>query len=57
MGKSADDMPAKSIKLYWNEESINNGDVLACSSVRGKETLEAAKTLIAQDEDPTQTSA
>ena len=39
-------MPAKSIKLYWNEKLINNGDVLAVLFGERKETIDAAKTLI-----------
>jgi len=38
----------KSIKLNWNERAINNGDVLAVLFGDRKETVEAAKTLIAK---------
>jgi hypothetical protein len=41
-------MPAKSIKLYWNDKSIGNGDVLAVLFGERKETIDAAKTLIAR---------
>ncbi len=39
-------MASKSIKLYWNEKLINNGDVLAVLFGERKETIDAAKTLI-----------
>jgi hypothetical protein len=39
-------MPAKSIKLYWNDRSINNGDILRVLFGDRKETVETAKTLI-----------
>ncbi|MGA2666410.1 MAG: hypothetical protein ABSF83_15850 [Nitrososphaerales archaeon] len=41
-------MPAKSIKLYWSERTIGNGDVLAVLFGDRKETLETAKTLVAR---------
>lgn len=39
-------MPSKSIKLYWNERAINNGDVLKVLFGDRKETIDAARTLI-----------
>jgi hypothetical protein len=39
-------MATKSIKLHWNEKSINNGDVLTVLFGERKDTLDAAKTLI-----------
>jgi len=39
-------LPAKSIKLYWNDRSIGNGDVLTVLFGDRKDTLDAAKTLI-----------
>jgi hypothetical protein len=41
-------MPTKSIKLYWSERTIGNGDVLAVLFGDRKETLETAKTLVAR---------
>ena len=41
-------MPTKSIKLHWNEKSINNGDVLAVLFGDRKDTLDAARTLISK---------
>jgi hypothetical protein len=41
-------LPAKSIKLYWNDRSISNGDVLTVLFGERKDTLDAAKTLIAR---------
>jgi len=41
-------MPIKSLKLHWNEKLINNGDVLAVLFGERKETIDAAKTLIAR---------
>jgi hypothetical protein len=41
-------LPTKSIKLHWNEKAINNGDVLAVLFGDRKDTLDAAKTLIAK---------
>ena len=41
-------MPIKSIKLHWNEKLINNGDVLTVLFGERKETIDAAKTLIAR---------
>ena len=39
-------MPTKSIKLHWNEKSINNGDVLTVLFGDRKETQDVAKTLV-----------
>lgn len=39
-------MARKSIKLYWDDKSIANGDVLAVLFGEREETIEAAKTLI-----------
>lgn len=39
-------MATKSIKLHWNEKSINNGDVLTVLFGERKDTLETARTLI-----------
>jgi len=39
-------MPAKSIKLYWNEKAINNGQILAVLFGERKSTLDAAVALI-----------
>jgi len=41
-------MPVKSIKLHWNEKLINNGDTLAVLFGDRKETVDAAKTLLAR---------
>jgi hypothetical protein len=41
-------MPVKSIKLHWNEKLINNGDTLAVLFGERKETVDAAKTLLAR---------
>jgi hypothetical protein len=39
-------MPAKSIKLYWNDKSIGNGDILTVLFGERKDTIDTAKTLI-----------
>jgi len=39
-------VPGKSIKLYWNDRSITNGDVLAVLFGSRRETIETAQTLI-----------
>src|SRR5579864_394929 len=39
-------LPPKSIKLYWNERSVANGDVLRVLFGDRKETIETATTLI-----------
>src|SRR6266571_4570766 len=41
-------MPAKSVKLYWNDKVVNNGQVLTLLFGEREETLDAAKTLIAR---------
>jgi hypothetical protein len=40
------ELPAKSIKLYWIDKSINNGDILTVLFGERKETIDAAKTLV-----------
>ena len=41
-------MPLKSIKLYWNDRTVGSGDVLVLLFGDRKETLDAAKMLIAR---------
>lgn len=41
-------MRSKSIKLYWNDKSINNGDVLKVLFGDRKETVDTASILIAR---------
>ncbi len=41
-------MAPKSIKLYWNDRTVSNGEVLVLLFGDRKQTLDAAKTLIAR---------
>lgn len=41
-------MPPKSVKLYWNEKNLSSGDSLALLFGERKETLKAAKLVIAK---------